>query len=149
MKLVWIAVVMLVACGDDDLAKRKAAMDRAAKADQPAAPAPKPADTPKPAADTPAARPATPKEPEPDPNDAAAIEHARNQAMIDGRDKDVLHYCELGKLDDKSNPQALLGCTLAACRLKDADSAHKYGKPLAKAYRDNANRVCSQSQIVL
>ena len=60
-----------------------------------------------------------------EPTTPAEIEHARNQAMIDGRDKDVLKYCEMGKLDDKSNPQALLGCTLAACRLKDEATARK------------------------
>ena len=69
--------------------------------------------------------------------------------MIDGRDKDVLRFCEMGKLDDKSNPQALLGCTLSACRIKDADTARRYAHPLAKAYLDQAKRVCIQNQVAL
>jgi hypothetical protein len=79
----------------------------------------------------------------------AEIDRARNQAMIDGRDKDVLRFCAMGKLDDKSNPQALLGCTLSACRIKDADTAKKYAKPLAKAYMDQAIKVCALNQVTL
>ena len=67
--------------------------------------------------------------------------------MIDGRDKDVLKYCEMGKLDDKSNPQALLGCTLAACRLKDEATAKKYGTPIKGPLRDQAKKVCLANQI--
>jgi hypothetical protein len=142
---VWIALLLL-ACGDDELAKRKAAMDKAAQADKAAT---KPDPAPSPPKDLPPATPKPTRAPEPEPTTPAEIDHARNQAMIDGRDKDVLRYCEMGKLDAKSNPQALLGCTLSACRLKDADTARRYGKPLAKAYLDNATRVCAQNQIVL
>jgi hypothetical protein len=80
--------------------------------------------------------------PEPEPTTPAEIDRARNQAMIDGRDKDVLKYCAAGKLDDKSNPQALLGCTLAACRLGDVDTAKGYSKALPKLLMDQAKRVC-------
>ena len=69
--------------------------------------------------------------------------------MIDGRDKDVLKYCEMGKLDDKSNPQALLGCTLAACRIKDEATAQKYGTPIKGPLKDQAKKVCLQNQIGL
>jgi hypothetical protein len=55
----------------------------------------------------------------------------------------------MGKLDDKSNPQALLGCTLAACRLHDADTAHRYSHGLAKAYLDEAKKVCLADQVAL
>jgi hypothetical protein len=95
----------------------------------------------------PAAKPAPP--PEPDPTTPADIDRARNQAMIDGRDKDVLRFCALGKLDDKSNPQALLGCTLSACRIKDADTAKQYSKALPKLLMDQAKRVCATSKIDL
>jgi hypothetical protein len=94
-----------------------------------------------------AAKPAPP--PEPDPTTPAEIDRARNQAMIDGRDKDVLRFCAMGKLDDKSNPQALLGCTLSACRIKDADTAKQYSKALPKLLKDQAKRVCSTSKIDL
>ncbi|HEV7556935.1 MAG TPA: hypothetical protein VGO00_15820, partial [Kofleriaceae bacterium] len=87
--------------------------------------------------------------PEPDPTTPAELDRARNQAMIDGRDKDVLRFCAMGKLDDKSNPQALLGCTLSACRIKDADTAKLYSKALPKLLMDQAKRVCSTSKIDL
>jgi len=145
MKLVWIAIV-LAACGSDDLAKRKAEMDKQAKAEEPppkAAPAPtelKPADTPK----------AAPKEAAgPEPTTPEELDKALKQAMIDGRDKDVIKYCNQLAIDDKTNPQSLLGCTLSACRTKDGDAAHKFSKPLQKQYRDAATRVCAQAQIVL
>jgi hypothetical protein len=90
-----------------------------------------------------------PKPPEPEPTTPAEIDHARNQAMIDGKDKDVLKYCEMGKLDDKSNPQALLGCTLAACRIKDEATAKKYGTPIKGPLKDQAKKVCLLNQIAL
>ena len=145
MKHLWIGLVLLAACGNDDQAKREAAMNEAARREE-AVTQPAPAVVARPPSAS-AAKPAPP--PEPEPTTPAEIDHARNQAMIDGRDKDVLHYCELGKLDAKSNPQALLGCTLAACRIKDEDTARRYAKPLAKAYMDQAKRVCSASQISL
>jgi hypothetical protein len=96
--------------------------------------------------DTPAPA-AKPTAPEPDPNNAAEVDRARNQAMIDGRDKDVLRYCVMAKLDDKSNPQALLGCTLAACRSKDLDNAKLYSHALPKLLMEQAKRVCAATKI--
>ena len=53
-----------------------------------------------------------------------AIEQARGEAMLKGRDRDVIKYCELGGIEaGKSDPQALLGCTLAACRAHEQDKA--------------------------
>lgn len=142
-----LALVVLVAaaCNHDDMDKRKAEMDRQAKADEPVKTAP----VVKQGSATPDVAKPAPPPPGPEPTTPAEIDHARNQAMIDGRDKDVLKYCEMGKLDDKSNPQALLGCVLSSCRLKDADSAKKYAKGLKKEYRDNASRVCTQNQIAI
>ena len=145
MKLVWIALVLAAACGSEDLAKKKAEMDKQAKSEEPppkVAPPPselKPTDTPK----------AAPKESGPEPTTPEELDKALKQAMIDGRDKDVIKYCNQLTIDDKTNPQSLLGCTLSACRTKDADSAHKFSKPLQKQYRDAATRVCAQAQIVL
>jgi hypothetical protein len=86
-----------------------------------------------------------------DPTTPEELDHALKQAMIDGRDKDVLHLCDLGKLDTdpKANPQSLLGCTLSACRIKDADTAKQYSKALPKLLMDQAKRVCSTSKIDL
>jgi hypothetical protein len=139
----------LAACGKsgEEQAKEDNARDQAkAEAQKAAEPPPPPPKTTGSATDT--AKPAD-KPPEPEPTTPAEIDHARNQAMIDGKDKDVLKYCEMGKLDDKSNPQALLGCTLAACRLKDEATARKYGNPIKGPLKDQAKKVCVQSQIVL
>ena len=143
--LLAVALLWLCACGKsgeeqarEDNAREQAKVE-ANKPAEPPPPPPTPVDTAKPA-DMP---------PEPEPTTPAEIDHARNQAMIDGRDKDVLKYCEMGKLDDKSNPQALLGCTLAACRLKDEATAHKYGNPIKGPLKDQAKKVCIQNQIGL
>jgi hypothetical protein len=145
MKKALMVIALLAACGKsgeeqarEDNAKDQAKVE-ATKAAEPPPPPPKPVDTAKPAD----------KPPEPEPTTPAEIEHARNQAMIDGRDKDVLKYCEMGKLDDKSSPQALLGCTLAACRIKDEATARKYGTPIKGPLKDQAKKVCIQSQIAL
>jgi hypothetical protein len=151
MKHALMALVLFVAaCGKsgDEQAKE----DNEREAAKIAAQAPK--DEPKPATPTTAtpppeaAKPAD-KPPEPEPTTPAEIDHARNQAMIDGRDKDVLKYCDMGKVDDKSSPQVLLGCTLAACRLKDEATAKKYGEPIKGPLRDQAKKVCITNQIGL
>jgi hypothetical protein len=139
--LLTFALVAAAACGKsaedrarDDMAKQQAEH-----------PDPAPAASPMPTQMAPAAEAKTAAPmaaPAPEPTTPAEIEHARNQAMIDGKDKDVLKYCDLGKLDDKSNPQALLGCALAACRLKDEDTAKRYAKPLPKLLMDQAKKVC-------
>jgi hypothetical protein len=149
MKRMLMAVLLVVACGKsgEEQAREdneKAAAKEAAKQQEAAAAKKETAPTPSPTEAKPAEKP-----PEPEPTTPAEIEHARNQAMIDGRDKDVLKYCEMGKLDDKSNPQALLGCTLAACRLKDEATARKYGAPIKGPLKDQAKKVCIQNQIGL
>lgn len=144
MKRLWIAIA-LAACGNGEEAGRQAAQEQAAK--EHAAEVPAAAPVQKGSADQPAAKPV--KEPEPEPTTPEQLDHALKQAMIDGRDKDVLRYCEMSKLDDKSNPQTALGCTLSACRIKDQDTARRYAKPLAKAYLDQAKRVCATNQVTL
>jgi len=143
-----MALVLLAACGKsgEEQAKEDNAREAAKVAAQAPTEEPKPATpAPPPPAET---KPAE-KPPEPEPTTPAEIDKARNQAMIDGRDKDVLKYCDMGKLDDKSNPQALLGCTLAACRLKDEATAKKYGSPIKGPLRDQAKKVCLANQIGL
>jgi hypothetical protein len=146
MKRMLMAVLLVVACGKsgEEQAREDNAREAAKEAAKQAEAAPKKdtAPAPVPSETKPADKP-----PEPEPTTPAEIEHARNQAMIDGRDKDVLKYCEMSKLDDKSNPQALLGCTLAACRLKDEAIARKYAAPIKGPLRDQAKKVCIQNQI--
>jgi hypothetical protein len=146
-KLIAIAVlaVSFAACGKsaEEQAREDVEKENAKHPPEPAADSPGQRRV----AEAPDAKPDA--APMPEPTTPAEIDRARNQAMIDGRDKDVLKYCDLQKLDDKSNPQALLGCTLAACRIKDEDTARRYAKPLAKAYLDQAKRVCTQSSIAL
>src|SRR4051812_37455076 len=146
MKKALLAIALLAACGKSG---EEQAREDNAKA-QAKAEAEKPAENPvtttttTPGSADSAGKPSD-KPPEPEPTTPAEIEHARNQAMIDGKDKDVLKYCEMSKLDDKSNPQALLGCTLSACRIKDVDTAKRYSKPLQKAYLDQAKKVCASN----
>lgn len=136
MKHAIVIIALLVAgCGKSGEQRAREEAEAEAKKHPEEAPAPPP-----PKQVAPADKPKAPSEPEP--TTPAEIDHARNQAMIDGRDKDVIKYCELAKLDDKSNPQALLGCALAACRLNDADKAKVYAKPLPKLLMDQARKVC-------
>lgn len=146
MKHGLMAVVLLfAACGKSG--EEQAKEDNAREAAKVAAQAPKEEAKPTPAAPPPTETKPAEKPPEPEPTTPAEIDKARNQAMIDGRDKDVLKYCEMGKLDDKSNPQALLGCTLAACRVKDEETAKKYAAPIKGPLREQAKKVCLANQI--
>ncbi len=152
MRTAILCLVVLFACGKsseqqahDDMDKEVAKHPDLA----PAAPAEKPAM--KPAA-APVAAPAAP--PAPDPTTPADIDKAFKNAMINQKDKDVLHYCELMKLDDKSSIQSLMGCTLSACRIKEGDTAKKYAALLpstkdGKALHDQAVKICSMNQITL
>jgi len=88
----------------------------------------------------PTTKPAEP--PAPEPTTPEEIDKARKQAMLDLRDKDVIKYCEMEKLDAKSDPQIYLGCALAACRLNDPDRAKNWSKNLPKLLMDQAVKVC-------
>ena len=156
MKLVIVSVLVVaaVACGKS--VEEQAKEDMAAKAPKPdePSPAPKviqqaPAPEAKPAA-APEAKPAA--APEPEPTTPAEIDHAFKQAMIDGRDKDVLKYCDMLKLDDHSNPQSLMGCTLSACRIGDAATAKRYAAGLEHskdglALLSQARKVCILNKV--
>jgi hypothetical protein len=142
MKAIIALALAVAACGKSS---EQQAREEAAKANAASEPATPPPTTKKDSPPPVAKKEAAP--PEPEPTTPAEIDRARNQAMIDGRDKDVLKYCALGKLDDKSNPQALLGCALAACRINDADTAKQYAKPLPKLLMDQAKHVCATKGI--
>ena len=91
--------------------------------------------------------------PEPEPTTPEEIDKARMQAMIDGRDKDVIKYCEAGNVTpDKSDGQVLLGCTLAACRIKQEDKARAWAAGLLrnkkdKPLHDQAKKTCLANQV--
>jgi hypothetical protein len=69
--------------------------------------------------------------------------------MNKGKSKEVIRYCEMAKLDAKSDPQVRLGCTFAACREKDEAHAKLWGKDLEKKFKDNAIKPCAQVGISL
>ncbi|HUS66379.1 MAG TPA: hypothetical protein VMZ28_17625 [Kofleriaceae bacterium] len=98
-----------------------------------------------------AAVPAAPAAPEP--TTPAEIEEARKKAMLEGRDADVIKYCEMaGVTTDSGDGQAALGCALAACRIGDpahAEKAKAWAKKLPKALKQQANQICMANKVVL
>jgi hypothetical protein len=144
MNLRIACIVLLLACNSGDRVKPAAqeTKDNSPSPPKEATPAPPPPD----------AKPTKP--PEPEPTTPAEIDKAFKQAMIDGRDKDVLKYCDMLKLDDTSNPQSLMGCALAACRAKDADTARRYSASLStsktgKALLVQVKKVCVSNDVPL
>jgi hypothetical protein len=114
-----------------------------------AKPEPKPA--PAEAAPPPAAAPVEPAEPaEPEPTTPEEIELARKSALMEGRDEDAYKYCEMAGIEaGKSDEQALLGCALAACRIKDVDKAREWSKGLSSALMTQAKKICKASGVPL
>jgi hypothetical protein len=149
MKNAIICAVLLVACGKsaedqarEDVDKQQKEHPELAKAPPPERKGPPPAEV----------KPDAP--PAPEPTSSADIEKAFKQAMIDQKDKDVLKYCDMMKLDEKSSIQSLMGCTLSACRTKNADLGKKYAGLLpstkdGKALHDQAVKICSTSGVQL
>jgi len=91
-----------------------------------------------------------PAPPPPEPTTPAEIDQARKAAMIDGRDQDVIKYCEMAKVEPgTSDPQVLLGCALAACRLNDPARAKPWASILPKPLKDQAIKVCLANQVAL
>ena len=141
----WLLLMFAISCksGDD-----KPQADPAAETPtQPAPTQPAPAQPPptQPAETAPAApEPTTPEE----------IEMARKNAMLAGKDADVIKYCEMAGIKGlgdggKGDGQAQLGCALAACRSDQADKAKAWAKGLPKALKDQANKICLANKVVL
>jgi hypothetical protein len=110
----------------------------------PAAAQPVPAQPPPAEAQPAAPEPTTPEE----------IDAARKNAMLAGKDADVIKYCEMEGIKGlgeggKGDGQAQLGCALAACRSNQADKAKAWAKGLPKALKDQANKICLASKVVL
>jgi hypothetical protein len=139
----------LVGCGKSNEEKLKeeiaAQQARAAAGADPTAPAPKVVKQ----APEPVKKEVAP--PDPEPTTPEEIDTARKKAMIAGKDKDVIRFCEMGKVDEKADPQVLLGCTLAACRVNDADKAKAWAKGVAKSkpLLDQAIKTCMANKVAL
>ena len=145
MRIAILCVAVLFACGKSSQDQAKEDMEKQAAAhpdlDTPRPPPPPTKGPP------PAAAPKAEEPPPPDPTNAADLDKAFKTAMNAQKDKDVLHYCELMKFDDKSM-QASFGCTLSACRTKNSDLANKYVATLPKtkdgtALHLQAVKVCT------
>ena len=148
MRIAILCMAVLFACGKSSEDQAKDDMDKQAAAhpdlDKP--PPPPPTKGPPP----PTTAPKTDEAPPPDPANQADLEKAFKTAMNAQKDKDVLHYCELMKLDNKASIQSIMGCTLSACRTKQADLANKYVAllPTTKdgtALHDQAKKICGAS----
>lgn len=112
-------------------------------------PASQPAPTPPPATPPAETAPATPE-----PTTPEEIDAARKNAMMAGKDADVIKYCEMAGIKGigeggKGDGQSQLGCALAACRLDQADKAKAWAKGLPKALKDQANKICLANKVVL
>jgi hypothetical protein len=117
-----------------------------------AEPASQPTATPTPPPAQPAATETAPAAPEP--TTPEEIDAARKNAMMAGKDADVIKYCEMAGIKGlgeggKGDGQAQLGCALAACRSDQADKAKAWAKGLPKALKDQANKICLASKVVL
>lgn len=150
MRITAIALVLLIGgCGksaEEQLKEEIAAQQAKGGLPDPTAPEPKVVKQ----APDPVVKKDKPP-PDPEPTTPEEIDTARKKAMIDGRDKDVVRFCEMGKVDDNSDPQVLLGCTLAACRLNDPDKAKAWAKGVAKSkpLHDQAIKTCMANKVVL
>ena len=143
-RCLWLVLLFAVSCKADDKAGSPPAAEPPS---QPPPTEPAPAQPPptEPAATTPAApEPTTPEE----------IDAARKNAMLAGKDADVIKYCEMAGIKGlgeggKGDGQAQLGCALAACRLDQSDKAKAWAKGLPKALKEQANKICLANKVVL
>ena len=90
----------------------------------------------------------------PEPTTPEEIDTARKNAMLAGKDADVIKYCEMAGIKGlgeggKGDGQSQLGCALAACRLNQPDKAKAWAKGLPKALKDQANKICLANKVVL
>jgi hypothetical protein len=145
-----LLLVAVLGCGKSADEQLREQVERDMKRNAPLA-----TETPnEPSRELPAPKPETPP-PAPEPTTPEEIDTARKQAMIDGRDKDVIKYCELGKVDpDKSDPQVVLGCVLAACRIDDVDRARAWAQGLTRNKKDRplydqAKKTCLANRVGL
>jgi hypothetical protein len=134
-------LLVLVGCKGEEPARPSATEDRADKAARPVEPPPPPPPPPPEAPAEPAA---------PEPKTPAEIDLALKTAMVEGRDLDVIKYCEMDAIaNSKNNTQTFLGCTLAACRAHQAEKARSWSVGLPKALKKQAIQVCMANDVIL
>jgi len=137
--------MLAISCKSGSDKPRSEPTSESPSAPAPSASQPPPAQPPPAEAQPPAApEPTTPEE----------IDAARKNAMLAGKDADVIKYCEMAGIKGlgeggKGDGQAQLGCALAACRSNQADKAKAWAKGLPKALKDQANKICLASKVVL
>lgn len=145
MKLTLITLLIgvlgvLVACSSKEDGEAQRAPTTREKTKKVAVKAPPPA--------LPDAAPAVDAKVEPKTPEEIAL--ARKSAMVEGRDADVIKYCEMEGLEaGKGDPQALLGCTLAACRIEQKEKARAWAKGLPKALKKQAFKICKANGVFL
>jgi hypothetical protein len=143
--LLAVPVMFALACKSG--ADKPRSEPAAEPASQPAPTAAQPAPAqPPPAAEAPPAAP--------EPTTPAEIDAARKNAMLAGKDADVIKYCEMAGIKGlgeggKGDGQAQLGCALAACRSNQEDKAKAWAKGLPKLLKEQANKICLASKVVL
>jgi hypothetical protein len=129
--------LFLIACDSGSKSEPKQTPKTKTKVEKPATPTPPP---PKKIAKVEVPKLDTPEE----------IEHARRAALNNGKYKEGVAYCEMAKMvPGKSDPQALLGCTMAACHIKDEAKAQLWSKKLPKKLMVLARKVCMSDGIAL
>jgi 3-oxoacyl-ACP reductase-like protein len=126
---------------------------------EPETESPSPAPTASQPAPTPAppptqAQPAEAAPAAPEPTTPEEIDAARKNAMLAGKDADVIKYCEMAGIKGlgeggKGDGQSQLGCALAACRLNQPDKAKAWARGLPKALKEQANKICLANNVVL
>lgn len=145
-----IPLILLVAVSCKSGDKKPSPEPATEPASQPPAAQPAPAEPPPTApADPAAAAPAAPE-----PTTPEEIDAARKNAMLAGKDADVIKYCEMAGIKGlgeggKGDGQSQLGCALAACRLNQPDKAKAWAKGLPKPLKEQANKICLASKVVL
>jgi hypothetical protein len=152
MQRIAVLLAFVIACDSGNSAKEQAMKDierdRALRGDEGSAATKKmPVKDPEVKKDKPP--------PDPEPTTPKEIEDARKKAMIEGRDKDVIRFCEMGKVGETTSAQVLLGCALAACRLNQGDKASAWARSMkndkkdGKALTEQAIKTCQANKVVL
>jgi hypothetical protein len=148
IRMAIVLALVLGGCGKStsDQLKDDIAKEQARRGPDPAAPDPKPVTR-----ELPPKKEKKEEPPDPEPTTPDEIDKARKKAAIAGKHKDVIKYCEMQKVDEKSDAQVALSCTLAACQVNDADKAKTFAKGVAKSkpLYEQAIKTCMAAKVVL
>jgi hypothetical protein len=144
-------LVLVLGCGQSNEDKLREQIEKDSKRAPPPSAETKPAEK----REVPASEKKEAPPPDPEPTTPEEIDTARKKAMNDRRDKDVVKYCELGKVDPAtSDGQVLMGCTLSACRLKDEEKARTWAAGMLREKKDKplydqAKKTCLGLQVAI